>query len=113
MGTVLTTNAIISCGHPPGRVKPLDGEGVLTVGGVPVLLMTHLTDSPLIARIEGCGQPPPPPCTQIATVTAGASSVLTVRGVAVVLDTLAGTTDKPGTLAILDTGQTTTTLTAK
>lgn len=89
MSFVLTLASTVSCPHH-GEVKPLVSQARLSVGRKPVLLRAGT-----LAPLVGCTVVTSGPNQQclVATVTAGASTGLTVGGVAVLLDTLAGITD--------------------
>jgi|GEM_PF-670949 len=94
MSAVLTTSAIVLCGHPPGTAQPLTSTAVLTVGtpGRAVLTEADLKRAPIV----GCPLSPPASgnvgCQTILAITAGTSSTLLVNGAPVLLDTLAGDT---------------------
>jgi hypothetical protein len=90
MEKVLTTDATVTCLHD-GDVSLSSSQSVLTVAGNPVLV-NQLTGS-----ITNCTQQPPPatnkPCTLASPQTTGISSVLTVNGLPVLLESAAGLTD--------------------
>ena len=90
--TPLVGTDTILCTHAtPGKVT-VAATGRLTVAGAAVLLATDVTGADVV-----CAASPPPQgivkCSKVATVTAGPAARLTVGGTAVVLDSLAGTTD--------------------
>jgi hypothetical protein len=94
MANVLTTGSVITCLHT--GTATLTSGAKLKVGGNPVLLETQATKF-LIAKCTQVGTNLTP-CTKIATVKSGSVSVkLKVGGVAVLLDSLGGTTNgNPG-----------------
>jgi hypothetical protein len=92
----LTTASTVTCGHSPGIVQTTS-LAKLKVGGQPVLLRSSIDG----AAVTLCGTTPASdpsgvtakPCTAVSGVSAGASLKLKTGGKAVVLDTLAGSTD--------------------
>ncbi|MFI9155490.1 hypothetical protein [Streptomyces sp. NPDC053367] len=101
---VLTTASTITCGNglPEGALPPpvtpglvtITSTAVLKVDGHPVLRRADITSATAI----NCLAPSPAKkCTRVMTVTAGESTKLRTGGLAVMLDSLVGTTD--GTLS--------------
>jgi|ERR1043165_6829455 hypothetical protein len=96
MPGVLTTGSNVTCGHSPGKVTTT-GSPKLTVSGQPALLKTGIMGKP----VGGCSTPPASdasgptaiPCTSVIAVTAGDATKLTIGGMPVMLDTLAGQTN--------------------
>jgi hypothetical protein len=97
MPKVLTISGSIRCSHQ-GKAS-LMSEAKLTVNGNAVLLQSDYAQW----MIPDCTQKggSVTPCTNIASLSAGFAGKLTVGGVAVLLDTLAGQTNgaPPGTLS--------------
>jgi hypothetical protein len=102
---VLTTASTVLCdvAAPPAPAPPTAHGGTvaktstakLTVNGAAVL--ANRVQPPIgLGAVTGCANPPNPPttipCSMVATVTAGVANRLTVGGVAVLLETLKGTT---------------------
>ncbi|MCC5858922.1 MAG: hypothetical protein JJT90_12250 [Ectothiorhodospiraceae bacterium] len=91
MAKVLTTAGTVICGH--GGNATLSSSAKLTVDGDPVLLQSDFSSWPFDA---GCAQKDSSSsqvqCATITGITGGASTKLTVGGVAVLLDTLSGGT---------------------
>jgi hypothetical protein len=89
MGSVLTKDSTIGCGHPPGHVSLTAATSPLTVNSQTVLVKTDVAG----AKVDGCPLTDSSSSTQCKTalVTAGEATKLTVRGAKVMLaDTLAG-----------------------
>ncbi len=114
MAKVLTTASTVLCdvAAPPAPAPPTAHGGTvaktstakLTVNGSAVL--ANRVQPPIgLGAVVGCANKPPPPsnttCTKVATVISGAAARLTVGGVAVLLETVKGTTvgTPPGTLS--------------
>ncbi|MFD0278934.1 hypothetical protein ACFVHB_34195 [Kitasatospora sp. NPDC127111] len=92
MPSALTTASVLQCIHGGRLTVPAAGTA-LTVDGQPVLVQSDLA----AATIAGCantnasaGQTP---CLKVTSVIAGLSTVLTVRGQPVLLDTARGLTN--------------------
>ncbi|MFB7586855.1 hypothetical protein [Streptomyces sp. NPDC056169] len=108
MPYVLTTAADIRCAHlAPLLVVP--SQTSLTVAGNPVLLVSDL----LAATVPTCpnkGSPGLVECGKVTSLTDGTSTVLSVRGSAVALDTARGLTlalpTQPVLWNVLSAGQT-------
>ena len=96
MPGVLTTGSNVTCGHSPGKVTTT-GSSKLTVSGQPALPKTGIMGKP----VSGCSTvpaadasgPTAKPCLSVLAVSAGDATKLTIGGLPVMLDTLAGTTD--------------------
>lgn len=101
INAVLTTNATILCSHG-GRVVLSAKQDSVEAHGSFVLREGDLIGLP----IEGCRKPKRP-CTTVLTVVLGVNPRVRAQGAAVHLPTLTGTTDGPGTLSVVDPGQTT------
>jgi hypothetical protein len=102
MGSVLTTGSTISCKH--GGTATLSSSAKLRVGGNPVLLKADATTW----AFTKCGQVGTglTPCTNIVSLSAGEAGKLTVGGVPVLLDSLAGQTNgKPENTLSATAGQ--------
>ncbi|GAB3258548.1 hypothetical protein [Kineosporia babensis] len=88
--TVLTTESTVECAHS-GQLQLPRGTR-LTVQGEPVLLAPAAP-----VPVTGCttveNSVPTTKCLNVLSFTTGTSARLTVRGVSVLLDTLAGNTD--------------------
>jgi hypothetical protein len=107
LSLILTANATIMCVHG-GTVAPEPQQTSVIIEGGPVLCEGDLVG----AAIIGCPQAGPgiKPCTSvIATLPESVSPMVSAGGRAVHLDTLDGQTDgnPPGTLIVIDPGQTT------
>jgi hypothetical protein len=87
---VLTTAAVVSCGHDPSTVT-LAGSAVLTVNDVPVLTADGVSTW-AVTVCAAAGQNFTK-CTKVSALTAGESGVLSVGGQAVLTSTLAGATN--------------------
>jgi hypothetical protein len=108
MELVLTTASTVSCDHATGGPLDIDAAAasVLTVGGVAVLAgsLGSATIDP------GCSQAissTTGPCAGATSQIRGASQVLTVGGIPVLLADASGTTDSkpPGTWSVKDPAQ--------
>jgi hypothetical protein len=80
----------VSCGHvPPGFVVP-QSTAKLAVDGQPVLVQASVTTigPGCVPKAQG-----DKPCTAVVGITAGQSVKLRAGGTAVLLDSLAGSTD--------------------
>lgn len=96
MPAVITTQSTLKCAHQ-GNVTLSASQSRLTVGGAAVLVQGDLDG----AGVSGCPTPttPPPPgpankpCTSVTSAVAGTSLRLKVGGKAVLLASVAGTTD--------------------
>lgn len=98
MAQVLTTAATVTCGH--GGTLTLVSSAKLTVGGKPVLLAGAIKGRDVTGCLTVDATDPPPAgtpkalhCRTVSAITSGLSRKLTVLGLPVVLDTLAGSTD--------------------
>lgn len=95
MPNVLTTTSRVLCGpdtgNHGGRVATASAAK-LTVAGNPVLLRSGIGPS-LSAPCKTPASSPSKPCTAVTSIVAGGAVKLTAGGSAVMLDTLAGTTD--------------------
>ena len=86
----------VTCGHSPGKVTTT-GSPKMSVSNQPVLLKTGIMSKP----VGGCGTPHAADasgptaklCTSVTAVSVGEAIKLTVGGMPVMLDTLAGQTD--------------------
>jgi hypothetical protein len=92
---VLSTASTVSCGH--GGTVAVQGTAALTVAGAPVLVQAGIGGKPVAQcrtqpKSDASG-PIDVPCTSVAAVTAGQATKLTVGGVPVVLESLAGGTN--------------------
>ena len=116
MGAVLTVNSTLTCPHQ-GKLSLSSAAGTLTVGGAAVVTVSDLAG----AAIGGCSQQTDlsngvKQCTKVTSVTAGASTTLTVGGVPAALDAAQGLTDGltgglPDTWQVQTAGQTSLTAT--
>ena len=107
MTLFLTEAAVLQCAHG-GRVQVVARDRRTTADGSPLVCEPDLEGAPIV----GCAQPPSPstkPCTMLAKVLPGSSS-LRVRagGRAVYLETLTGITDgvPPAPVVVAAAGQT-------
>ena len=99
MSGVLTTASNVTCGHQ-GTVST-SSSTKLQVNGSAVLLQAGIAGQSLgsppcstVAKADGSGTPTDKPCMTVASVTTtSAATKLQANGTAVMLDTLAGTTD--------------------
>ncbi|MCW8900033.1 MAG: hypothetical protein OQK95_05165 [Gammaproteobacteria bacterium] len=91
MAKVLTTGSLMICGH--GGTANLISTAKLEVSGKPVLIESDASSWPLTKTPCGQASSGGTSCTTIASITAGKSSKLTVGGVAVLLDSISGTTN--------------------
>lgn len=90
MGKVLTMDSRVSCGHnPPGFVVP-QSAAKLAVAGQPVLVQSSVTAIGPGCVIQKQGDIP---CATVVSITGGQSVKLRVSGGAVLLDSLAGSTN--------------------
>jgi hypothetical protein len=90
MGKALTMASQVSCGHkPPGFVEP-QSTAKLSVNGQKVLV-----ESSIKTIGTGCTAQSQQdiPCTLVNAITAGQSAKLFTGGLAVMLDSLAGSTN--------------------
>src|SRR4029450_934282 len=106
MQKVLTKAATVKCVHP-GDVEVAASTSRLTVDGEAALVAGDLDG----ARISGCKLPSSPssgPCATTVSAIPPPSTLLTVDGKAVLLDTTVGTTTSvpPGTFSVQAAGQT-------
>jgi hypothetical protein len=106
MPKVLTAAATVKCVHP-GDVQVVASTSRLTVDGEPALVAGDLDG----AAISGCKLPSSTstaPCTATVSAMSPPSTLLTVDGTPVLLDTTAGVTNSvpPGTFSVQAAGQT-------
>src|SRR6266852_7198224 len=89
MANALTTGSQISCAHQ--GIASTTSSAKLTVGGNPVLLANGFS----AWAIGGCTQVGTglTPCAKIAAISVGQATKLSVGGVAVLFDSLVGTTN--------------------
>jgi hypothetical protein len=116
MAAVLTVNSTLSCPHQ-GKLSLSSAAGTLTVGGAAVVTVTDLAG----ATIGGCSLQTDlsnglKQCTKVTSVTAGASTTLTVGSAPAALDSAQGLTDglmagSPVTWLVQTAGQTSLTAT--
>lgn len=86
----------MTCGHSPGKVTTT-GSPKLQVSSQPVLLKLGIMGKPVggcatVPAADASG-PTAKPCTSVTSVSAGEATKLTIGGMPVMLDTLAGQTD--------------------
>jgi hypothetical protein len=102
MPTVLTTASTLRCAHG-GELVIQASTNALVVGGSPVLVQADL----LVATVSpgtctntntNLGQKP---CLKVTSIITGASTVLTVGGQPVMLETARGLTDASPPLPVL------------
>ncbi|MFP2934312.1 hypothetical protein ACLESO_56175 [Pyxidicoccus sp. 3LG] len=95
---VLTVDALVVCAHELGKVGLVNSQSWVTVEGRPVLVRADPEGRP----IAGCPNigPTIKPCTSTLAVQQGYSTLVTIDGKPVVLDSLSGLTDgtPPGTV---------------
>ena len=96
MPKVITQQSTLKCAHG-GTLTLSASQSKLKLGGAAVLVAGDL-DGKSISLCPTPTTPPPPgpvnkPCTTVAGVIAGTSVRLKVGGKAVLLETVAGTTD--------------------
>ncbi|MBZ4422791.1 hypothetical protein [Myxococcus sp. RHSTA-1-4] len=100
MSGVLTKGSRVACSHT-GGVQTGPGGAKLTVKRQAVLRAADVAGRGVDSA--ACTNPVTQTtrkCTTVLAVTAGPATRLTVGNVPVLLDTAAGTTDGPGTLAV-------------
>ena len=107
MAFVLTTASQLICPHS-GTLVLTAARRLLTVDGQPVIVESDLraaTFTPGSCKNVGGNLTP---CTNISSVTAGLSSMLSVGGEAVTLDTVQGLTNStpPAPFQVVTAGQT-------
>ncbi|MFP2913092.1 hypothetical protein ACLESD_50430 [Pyxidicoccus sp. 3LFB2] len=88
---VLTVDALVVCAHELGRVGLIHSQPLVTVEGRPVLVRADPEGRP----IAGCPNigPTIKPCTLTLAVKQGYSTLVTIDGRPVCLDSLTGLTD--------------------
>ncbi|QSQ23057.1 hypothetical protein JY651_49585 [Pyxidicoccus parkwayensis] len=88
---VLTVDALAVCAHELGRIKLTNSQSFVTVEGRPVLVRADPEGRP----ISGCPNigPTIKPCTRTLAVQKGYSTLVTIDGKPVCLDSLSGLTD--------------------
>ena len=95
---LLTVDALVVCAHELGKVGLVASQSWVTVEGRPVLVRSDPEGRP----IAGCPNlgPTIKPCTLTLAVQQGYSTLVTIDGRPVCLDSLAGLTDgtPPGTM---------------
>jgi hypothetical protein len=103
MGKLLTMDSRVSCGHNPAGFVVPQSTAKLTLGGRPVLVQSSITTigPGCLAQKQG-----DIPCATVVSITAGLSVKLRVGGAAVLLDSLAGSTNgtingEPGALTLV------------
>jgi hypothetical protein len=92
----------VSCGHNPAGFVVPQSTAKLTLGGRPVLVQSSIT------TIVGCisSKAADIPCVAVVNITGGHSVKLRAGGAAVLLDSLAGSTNgtingEPGALTLV------------
>jgi hypothetical protein len=106
---LLTEDAVLMCGHPPGTVDIRATQSLVTIEGRKVLVEKDPESRP----IRGCPNTNPlagiKPCLNTLPVQQGYSALLRIDGRRVCLDTVTGLTDgtPPGTVIynVHDPGQ--------
>jgi hypothetical protein len=100
MPAVLTTASTLSCAHG-GTLAVQASTSALTVGGNPVLVQADL----LAATVSSCAntnaQLGQTPCLKVTSVLAGASTLVTVAGQPVMLETAQGLTNATPPLPVM------------
>ncbi len=91
MPKVLTTASHVDCLHS-GHAT-LSSTAKLQVAGAPVLLETGTSAWTIAGCTVAVSNAPTKPCTKLMGVLAGASTKLSVGGVAVLLETFRASTD--------------------
>lgn len=90
---LLTDRAVLVCAHETGLVGIAASQGLVTIGGQPVLVKPDPAGKPIV----GCVNANPPagikPCTSTLAVQQGYSDFVRIDGRAVCLDTVEGLTD--------------------
>jgi hypothetical protein len=97
MPLICNANAVITCPHQGGVVKPVPRQFVVNVGGAPALRVSDLAGAPVL---PGCPNLPPPPsmkmCTTVtAPATMGSSKVMIGGAPALVLSSQMTTDSVP------------------
>lgn len=101
---VLTEDALVLCNHQTGRVGLVATQALVTIDGRKVLVATDPESRP----VSGCPIAAPLKlCTTTLAVQRGYSSLVTIDGRAVCLDTVTGLTDgtPPARYEVRDAGQ--------
>jgi hypothetical protein len=104
---LLTNTARLTCKHMTGEVHLLRHQDFVTIEGHAVLRK----NDPELSPITGCANMGPTikPCTLTLAAYKGYSSLVTIEGIPVCLDTITGLTDgtPPGTVEYIvrDPGQ--------
>ncbi|MFI6041865.1 hypothetical protein ACIA8C_09535 [Nocardia sp. NPDC051321] len=99
MAQVLTTDAVLNCGH--GKIA-VSSSAALHVSGNPVLLQGDFAT----AKFACANSTPPGPCNAFAAFTAGVSTVLKVNGQPVMLASAKALIAPKGDLVVTSPGQT-------
>ena len=109
MPPVVTVTGVLTCIHQ-GRASPVPGQVKLTVAGQPVLVGTDLLSAPIAGCVNLPTQALPSnvPCALTVGAPQGASTVLKVDGVGVLLVSAGGatTSSPPGRWTVTTPGQT-------
>ena len=90
MGKALTMDSRVSCGHNPAGFVQAQSTAKLAVGGRPVLVQSSVTTIGPGCVFQKQGDIP---CATVVSITSGQSVKLLVSGAAVLLDSLAGSTN--------------------
>ncbi len=94
----ITETAVLCCDHQAGIVAIAASQGLVRINGLRVLV----EGDPIGKGIAGCPNlgPTIKPCTSTTSVTAGYSSLVSIDGRKICLDTTEGLTDgtPPGTV---------------
>jgi hypothetical protein len=90
---LLTDKAVLVCAHETGLVGITASQGLVTIGGRPVLVEHDPAGKPIV----GCLNANPPagikPCTSTLAVQQGYSELVRIDGRRVCLDPVEGLTD--------------------
>ena len=96
MPPICNANAVITCPHQGGVVKPVPKQATVMVGGAPALRVTDAAGAPVL---PGCPNLPTPgtpafvPCATVVAPAAMGSTKVMIAGVPALLGTSLMTTN--------------------
>ena len=96
MPPICNVNAVITCPHQTGMVKPVPKQVQVMVGGSPALRITDMAGAPVL---PGCTQLPTPgtpafvPCATVVAPAAAGSTKVMIGGAPALLATSTMTTN--------------------
>ncbi len=96
MPPICNVNAVITCPHQSGMIKPVPKQMTVMVGGAPALRVTDMAGAPVL---PGCPNLPTPgtpafvPCATVVTPAVMGSTKVMIGGVPALLATSMMTTN--------------------